>query len=143
MSYFDARHEYQRKQGLKYLEYLNNKGARYDLTERKGKRSFPQQKYLEILIKKICVETNDPYCYVKQVLIKQIIAPDIFELSHKGHKIYRSTADLDKREFTLIVERLRTWSELNIGLYLPEPNEREYLESLESEVQKYSNQKFY
>ena len=106
------------------------------------KRSKKQQGYMEVLFGMTALYMKDKKDWVKQVLYKEIINPDIFkrEIVNKvmTRVFYRSTADLDTRETTICIERLRDWVAVNVGEYLPAPNED--LTPYIFELQKYENQ---
>ena len=106
------------------------------------KRSRKQQGYMEVLFRTTALYMKDKKDWVKQVLYKQIINPDIFkrEITNKvmTRVFYRSTADLDTRETTICIERLRDWVAVNVGEYLPAP--KEDLTPYIFELQKYENQ---
>jgi len=106
------------------------------------KRTRKQQGYMEVLFGMTAVFMKDTKQWVKQVLFKEIINPDIFR-SEYTNKImtrvfWRSTADLDTREASICVERLRNYVAENVGEYLPEPHED--LTPYENEIAKYENQ---
>jgi hypothetical protein len=50
----------------------------------------------------------------------------------------RSSATLSQEEFSTSIDRLRDWSSQVAGIYLPSPNEQEFLASIEVEMSKYS-----
>ena len=51
-------------------------------------------------------------------------------------KTLRSSADLSTGEFTLAIERFRNYASSQAGIYLPSPNEREFLLHIQQEVEK-------
>ena len=143
---YDLKHSYQAKQAIARLKQLIVKGARIELTERTGKRTYKQNRYLHLLLTKFAIEYFDTVEYVKQEIFKRIVNPEIFcmEVTNlKGKRTaLRSSSDLDTKELTIAIERFRDYSSVELGLYLPEPNETEYLEAIEAEAQKYNNKRY-
>ena len=144
---YDLKHSYQAKQAITRLKQLIGKGARIELTERTGKRTYKQNRYLHLLLTKFAMEYYDTVEYVKQEIFKRIVNPEMFciEVTNlKGKRTaLRSSSDLDTKELTLAIERFRDYSvKSELGLYLPEPNETEYLEAIEAEAQKYNNKRY-
>ena len=95
---------------------------------------------------KFAIEYFDTVEYVKQEIFKRIVNPEIFCMkvtNLKGKRTaLRSSSDLDTKELTIAIERFRDYSSVELGLYLPEPNETEYLEAIEAEAQKYNNKRY-
>lgn len=144
---YDLKHSYQAKQAIARLKQLIVKGARIELIERTGKRTYKQNRYLHLLLTKFAMEYYDTVEYVKQEMFKRLVNPEIFcmEVTNlKGKRTaLRSTADLDTKELTIAIERFRDYSvKSELGLYLPEPHETEYLEAIEAEAQKYNNKRY-
>jgi hypothetical protein len=83
--------------------------------------------------------------FVKQEYFKRHINPDIFlvevEDKHLGKvSVLRSSRDVDSAEMTTAIERFRNWSSQEAGVYLPSPDEREFLREIEMEI--YRNNEF-
>ena len=65
---------------------------------------------------------------------------DIFcakRYNRKGREVsyLRSTAELDKAEMTIAIERFRNWSASVAGLYLPSANEQEALLWVQKQIE--------
>jgi len=146
MSLFDLKHTYQAKQAVARLKKLITKGARIELTERTGKRTYKQNRYLHLLLTKFAIEYHDTIEYVKQEIFKRIVNPELFSIEVENIKgkrtALRSSSDLDTKELTIAIEKFRDYSSAELGLYLREPHETEYLESIEAEAQKYDNKRW-
>ena len=111
--------------------------------EEKTKRSNQQNKFLHLLCGYLAMETGNTLEYVKEIFYKRTANKDIFlrikddELLGKVEYL-RSSATLSQEEFSTSIDRLRDWSSQVAGIYLPSPNEDEFLASIEVEMSKYS-----
>lgn len=65
-------------------------------------------------------------------------------MRHKADKYlgeeneYRSSANLTTAEMTQAIDRFRNWSASECGIYLPSPNEEDFLQSIEVEMDRQS-----
>ena len=87
------------------------------------------------------METGNTIEYVKREYFKRLCNPDIFVKVKQDPYLgeveeVRSSASCDTRELTLAIERFRTWSAIECGIYLPEANETEFLQRIEVEIDK-------
>lgn len=123
------------------LETLIEKGAIFDLTEKKPKWSNDQNKYLHVILGYFAAETGNTLEWVKSEYYKKHVNPDIFirerEDKFLGHvKYLRSSADLDSREMSLSIDRFRNFSASTAGIYLPSPEEERLLQLAEIEIER-------
>ena len=108
----------------------------------KAKRSSSQNRYLHLLLGFLAIETGNTLEYVKEVFYKRTANKDIFvrikddELLGQTEYL-RSSASLSQEEFSVSIDRLRDWSSQVAGIYLPTPNEEQFLASIEVEMSKY------
>lgn len=120
---------------------LYKKGCVVELTEKKLPRTLRQNAYLHLIIGWYAMETGNTIEYVKQNYFKKLCNPDLF-LERKPDKhlgeveILRSSRDCDTGEMTLAIERFRMWTNSECGIYLPSPDEREFLQHIEIEIDK-------
>ncbi|HET8837891.1 MAG TPA: hypothetical protein VFM82_02730 [Flavobacteriaceae bacterium] len=125
------------------LKWLIEKGKRFELTEKKEKRSISQNSYLHLVLTWYAIEYGDTLEYVKQEVFKKQINPDIFRTEHINKKTgeirddWRSTADLDTGELTTAIDRFRNYSSKEAGIYLPEPRDMVLLNQIEAEIEKF------
>lgn len=88
------------------------------------------------------METGNSLEYVKEVFYKRAANKDVFvrikddELLGQTEYL-RSSASLSQEEFSVSIDRLRDWSSQVAGIYLPTPNEEQFLASIEVEMSKY------
>lgn len=112
-----------------------------ELTEKKPRRSLPQNKYLHVLLAYFGTQTGNTLEWVKQQYYKKLVNPDLFirekEDKYLGKiKVLRSSADLDTSEFSLSVERFRNWASQEAGIYMPSADEYIIIQQMEIEIER-------
>lgn len=120
---------------------LAESGKVIELTEKKPRRSLPQNKYLHVLLAYFGTQTGYTLEWVKQQYYKKLVNPDLFirekEDKYLGRiKVLRSSADLDTSEFSLSIERFRNWASQEAGIYLPSADEYIIIQQMEIEIEK-------
>ena len=120
---------------------LAESGKVIDLTEKKPRRSLPQNKYLHVILAYFGTQTGNTLEWVKQQYYKKLVNPDLFirekEDKYLGNmKVLRSSADLDTSEFSLSVERFRNWASQEAGIYLPSSDEYIIIQQMEIEIER-------
>lgn len=129
-----------RQRAIERFKSLLDKKATIELIEKKPKRTIKQNRYLHLILGWFAYEYGESIEYVKQVFFKQIVNPKIFKTEFVNKKTgevrddYRSTASLDTRELTIAIEKFRDYSSLEAGIYLPSPDEKEFIEFAEIEL---------
>ena len=111
-----------------------------ELNEHKPRRTTPQNSYLHLLLGMFAMETGNTLEVVKQEYFKRLVNPDLFvERRHDKYlgeiEVLRSSRDLDTGDMTTAIERFRNWAAAEADIYLPAPNEQEFLDSIEREMQ--------
>lgn len=120
---------------------LAESGKVIELTEKKPKRSLPQNKYLHVLLAYFGTQTGNTLEWVKQQYYKKLVNPDLFirekEDKYLGNiKVLRSSADLDTSEFSLSIERFRNWASQEAGIYLPSADEFIIIQQMGIEIER-------
>ncbi|WP_315513604.1 hypothetical protein [Prevotella histicola] len=120
---------------------LADSGKVIELTEKKPKRSLPQNKYLHVILAYFGAQTGNTLEWVKQQYYKKLVNPDLFirekEDKYLGRiKVIRSSADLDTSEFSLSIERFRNWAAQEAGIYLPSSDEYIIIQQMEIEIER-------
>ena len=110
-----------------------------ELTQKKERRTLPQNAYLHLILGWFAIETGNRLEFVKQEYFKRHINPDIFlvevEDKHLGKVlVLRSSRDVDSAEMTTAIDRFRTWASQEAGVYLPSPDEQDFLREIEVEI---------
>lgn len=136
---YDLNSLFDRKRFATRANTLYVKKKIVELREVKPARTLRQNRYLHLIIGWYALETGNTIEYVKQKYFKELCNAAIFvEIRHDPHlgetKVLRSSKDCDTGQITLAIERFRTWSSAECGIYLPEPNETEFLQHIDVEL---------
>lgn len=125
------------QRAISKLEFMIKRNVIFELTEKKKVRTNLQNRYLHLAFNEVCNETG--YCLneVKQLLFKKIVNPEIFIKQSDLGEYLRSTADLDTLEMTKAIDKFRDYCIVEIGIYIPEPNEEEKIRLWEAEQSRY------
>ena len=120
---------------------LAESGVIVDLTEKKPRRSLPQNKYLHVILAYFGAQTGNTLEWVKQQYYKKLVNPDLFirekEDKYLGRiKVLRSSADLDMAEMSLSIDRFRNWSAQEAGVYIPAADEAILIQQMEIEIER-------
>lgn len=134
---YDLTSDFQRKSFQARIDYLFEKGAVVDLTE-KAFRSPNQNRYLHLLLGVVAMDTGNTIEDVKREYFKDMVNPDIFKsykTDSRGHTIavYRSTASVSKEEMSNAIDRFKRWGAEN-GYYFPNPDDLQLLKDIEVEM---------
>lgn len=120
---------------------LAERGKIVELTEKKPRRSLPQNKYLHVILAYFGAQTGNTLEWVKQQYYKKLVNPDLFirekEDKYLGRiKVLRSSADLDTSEFSLSIERFRNWTAQEASIYIPSADEAILIQQMEIEIER-------
>jgi hypothetical protein len=135
---YDLKNPLDRERFKRRCNALFKKQGIVELSE-KVKRSSQSNRYLHLIIGYLAMETGNTLDYAKEIFYKRAANSEIFvrekddELMGKVEYL-RSSADLTQEEFSLSIDRFRDWSSQTAGIYLPSPNEEQFLESIEYEM---------
>lgn len=138
---YDLKNPLDRERFKRRCNALFKKQGIVELSE-KTIRSNQQNRYAHLLMGYLAIETGNTLEYVKEVFYKRTANKDIFvrikddELLGQTEYL-RSSASLSQEEFSTSIDRLRDWSSQVAGIYLPSPNEEQFLSSIEVEMSRY------
>jgi hypothetical protein len=123
---------------------LYKDGKTVELTERKPVRSLPQNRYLHLILGWFGLEYGCSLEFVKTEFFKRKCNGDIFVETVNDRLLgnvntLKSSAAIDTGLMTTAIERFRNWSASEAGIYLPEPNEDEFLKAIEQEINRHKN----
>lgn len=132
----------------RYKEYVNKlfqQRAVVEVKKRLPNRSLAQNSYLHLLLSFFACETGYSLEEVKLDYFKKTCNRDLFErkkINKQGKEItyIRSSSELTTGEMTIAIEKFRNYSVAQAGVYLPSPNEHQFLIYAEQEIQR--NQEF-
>jgi len=127
---------------LAVLDFINRareQNKEIELKYYHPKRSGQQNRYLYFCLQWFAHEYNCTVVEAKEVFLKRIAAPHIFEremqVGSDTIKYYRSTADLDTVEMMSAIENFRTYADMN-GHPIPDANDQELIRYCEREIEK-------
>ena len=138
---YDLNNEFDQKRFKSRCNALDKRGGMVELTEKKPRRTIPQNAYLHLILGWFAIETGNTLSFVKQEYFKRFINPDLFVVEINDEymgkvSVLRSSRDLDTAEMTTAIERFRNWSS-KAGVYLPSPDEKGFLDKIEHDMYRY------
>jgi hypothetical protein len=102
-----------------------------------------QNRYFHLILGWFAFSYGESLEYVKQIMIKQELCPEIFKVEFKEKKLiyerycyFKSWSELTKKERTIVIDKFRNYASKEADIYLPSPDEQGLLESLEIELDK-------
>lgn len=118
---------------------LYKAGEMVELSAKKKRRTIPQNAYLHLILGWFAMETGNRLEFVKQEYFKKHINPEIFVIevddAYLGKvQVLRSSRDIDTTQMTTAIDRFRTWASSEADIYLPSPNEQDFLQEIEMEM---------
>lgn len=140
---YNAEIELDKNRAKERLEWLIKKGKRFEIKEKREKRSISQNSYLHLILSWYAIEYGETLEYVKQEVFKKQVNQIIFKTEHINKKTgeirddWRSTSELNTKEMTTAIDRFRNYSSKEAGIYLPEPKDMAMLNHIEAEIEKY------
>lgn len=141
MALYDTSNPLDKANFLLRAKKLAESGKIVELTEKKPRRSLPQNKYLHVILAYFGTQTGNTLEWVKQQYFKKLVNPDLFvrekEDKYLGRiKVLRSSADLDTAEMSLSIDRFRNWSAQEAGIYIPSADEAILIQQMEMEIER-------
>lgn len=139
---YDLKNPLDRERFKRRCNALFKKEGIVELSE-KTARSNQSNRYLHLILGYLAIETGNSLDYVKEIFYKRNANRAIF-LREKDDELIgkveflRSSATLTQEEFSMSIDRLRDWSSQVAGIYLPSPNEEQFLQFIELEMSKHS-----
>jgi hypothetical protein len=135
---YNTLEETDKQRAITRFNWLVSRGKKIELKVVE-KRSLKQNNYLHLILSLLAMETGNTLEYAKEVFYKRAANKEIFIREKEDELIgkieyLRSSADLTQEEFSLSIDRFRDWASQVAGVYLPAPNEDEFLESIEYEM---------
>ncbi|WP_314060117.1 recombination protein NinB [Empedobacter brevis] len=128
----------ERQKAITRIKKLLENKAVIEIIEKKPTRTIKQNRYLHLILGFFASETGYTLEEVKQEIFKKIVNPALFYEGEIGELVsiqrWRSTADLDTLEMTQAIEKFRDYSSAEAGIYLPSPDEKDFLLQIEIEL---------
>ena len=123
---------------LEAIDFINNaKQQGFDIELRKfyAKRSNPQNNYLHFCLSWFANQYGCTAVEAKEVFLKRIAAPQIFERECKGITYYLSTSDLTTVEMAGALSNFIEYARIN-GIKIPPPKNLREIRACEREIEK-------
>lgn len=120
---------------------LIEKKKKVELKQKRKLRTSSQNRYMHVILSYAALQLGYNLAEFKMIL-KTIICPDDFEYTKKKIKFYKSTAELDTLQMTLVIEKFRAYMMATFQMYIADPNEHLLIEQLESEISRYGNKQY-
>lgn len=138
---YDFRNPFDREKAEEYFNKLLSERAIVEVKKKRPNRSLNQNSYLHVILSYFGVEYGCSMDEVKLDFFKRLCNKTLFERTitnkqGKEIKILRSSKDLDTAEMTTAIERFRNWSSAVAGIYLPSPNEDQFLIHIQKEIER-------
>lgn len=142
MSIFNLKNEYDVPKFKAYVNKLFKERAVVELRKKHPNRTLAQNSYLHLLLGYFGSEYGCSLDEAKIDFYKRTCNRDLFErktVNKKGKEVtyLRSSAELTTSEMTLSIERFRNFASSEAGIYLPSPNEREFLIHIQQEIERH------
>lgn len=141
MAVYDLNNQYDVQKFKDKVQELLHRGGGVELKRLLPVRSNQQNRYLYLLLGFFASVFGMSVDEVKIDFFKRKVNADIFERvkeNSRGNRVkyLRSTAELDRREMTVAIERFRNWSASVAGLYLPSADEQHFLVWVQKQIEK-------
>lgn len=154
---FNLKNQIEKDQAIARFKWLLDKQKIIYLTAPKKKLTEKQSNYAHLLIRYFASETGHDVPYTKYEFFKKR-SPEIFvtKVSNNLGDYYRvkSFAELDVSEMSLAISRFINFASEKAGILLPVPNvnddgeviiddsNRDYINHMRNEVEKYNNKQY-
>jgi len=129
------------QRAIEKLKFLIKHEKVFELTEKRKSKTYPQLKYLHLILGCFALEFGEKRDYIKIEFFKKLVNSEIFEFEFINRKTgeirteLRSCAELSKDEMTLAIERFRDYSSKEAGIYLPQPSDLALMQEIEIELE--------
>lgn len=138
---FDLMNEYQIPKFKEYINKLYEQKAIVEVKKKHPNRTLSQNSYLHLLLGYFAAEYGCSLDEVKIDFYKRECNKELFEkkiINKHGIEItyLRSSAELTTSEMTLSIERFRNWSSSVANIYLPSPNDTQFLIHAQQEIER-------
>lgn len=131
-------HAQQYRLALDRIGVIYGRRKKVDITEKRKKRTLSQNNYFYLILSYYGMHTGYTLEEVKFTL-KTEICFDIFGYEKNNANFLRSSADLNTKEMTLVIDRFKEYSLKYANLRLPDANEHQFLSWIEEEIKRYEN----
>lgn len=125
------------QKGKERFKWLIENGKTFELTQKRKKRTYKQNRYLHLILGWFGLEIG--YTLNESKMIYKKLNLEIYKYQKNGQDFLRSSAELNTEQMSITIEKLRNYSNNELGTYIPEANEIAYLNHIEEELNKYES----
>ena len=133
---YNLKNDFDKKRFKKRVNFLYG-NERIVILQEMTKRTLKQNNYLHLILTAFALETGYTLECVKRNFFKLEVNKDLFLSEERGNfgtkQALKSTTQITKDNLSIAIDRFKKWSSDN-GIYLPEPEDEEYLAHLEIEA---------
>ena len=104
-----------------YLEKLIEKKCRAEIKQSREQRTVQQNKFLHVCLGYFCAETGYTLDEAKELFSHQL--PDLMRYEKNGLSFRKSTAELDSKQMTVLIDKIREMAMEQLGIYIPTSEE--------------------
>lgn len=138
---FNPNNEFDRTKAREYFDKLMSGKRPLEIKAKNSPRSLKQNSYLHLLLGYFASEYGCSLDEAKLDFFKRECNKVLFEIKRTNKQgidvtTMRSSSDLDSKEMTLAIDRFRSWSASVAGIYLPAPNEEQFLIHMMQEIER-------
>lgn len=135
---YNTSNSVEKQKAITRIKKLLENKAVIEIIEKKPTRTIKQNRYLHLILGFFASETGYTLEEVKQEIFKKVVNAALFYEGEIGELVsiqrWRSSADLDTLEMTQAIEKFRDYSSAEAGIYLPSPDEKDFLLQIEIEL---------
>ncbi len=139
---YNTADNFQKEQFQTRAAKLAKSGAVVELTEKRPRRTIPQNAYLHVILSYFASQAGETAEYVKEKYYKYLVNRDLY--LRKKQDLYlgivsylRSSTELDTEEMALSITRFRNWASETAGIYIPSAEEGTLVRLMEIEIERY------
>lgn len=138
---FNLKYEDECRKFLARVQKLLDEQATVTLAKKNPQRTLSQNRYMYLLLAYFGSEYGVSVDEAKSDYFKRLCNSDLFVREKvnkhgKAVKYLRSSSELNTAEMTLAIDRFRHWSSMEAGIYLPSPEDREFITHCEQEIER-------
>ncbi len=135
---YNTANNFDKEKAKERFNFLMSKDCSFELSEKRKKRSYKQNKYLHLILSFFGLELG--YTLEESKVLYKRLNKETYEYKKNNLIFIKSSAKLNSKEMTMTIEKFRNWTSKETGVFLPSPDDTEYLQQLEHQVK--NNQQY-
>ena len=129
---YDTSNDFDKQRAKESFKFLCDNNKTIEMNDKRKARTYKQNRYLHLIIGLFSLELG--YTLSEGKLIYKKLSPTIYIYEKIGQRFLRSSAELKTDEMTISIEKFRNYSSSELGVYLPSPDEVNFLNQIESQI---------